>query len=278
MQAIKNLQARLPPGLEKCACSYGLINPPPLPPQAGNILEGRIAQFREGLIEFCGCEWGQRYMKHLTKQEQAYESDTKLAKRLQLEARQRYQQSLMVDSGTPPKYAEFTLAGYVEKAGDDEGKVKAVKAIMEHYRTGEVSGRKGIFLWGESGVGKTGALTPLFSEYLSKFQIGIWVSYHELMASLKNFKEGSVEERIRQIKDCDYLFIDDLFDASAEKMSTDYERSQLFRIIEHRNTHGKTMFFTSNVDLETISDEAHRRIARRIAENCAIIKVGGKQL
>lgn len=180
-------------------------------------------------------------------------------------------------AGVPPKYATFTFKDFRAKAALDRQKALAVLLIENYLANGWKTdeGKRGIFLYGPSGTGKTGALTPLFCYMLKQGMSGIWIGYADLMAQLRDFGSGQVEQRLEACRNAGVLMIDDLFDPAAKNVS-DYARECLYRIIEFRQSHDKPMFFTSNVDPHKIEDVAHRRIARRIYDNCSVAHVGGK--
>ena len=51
---------------------------------------------------------------------------------------------------------------------------------------------------------------------------------------LRDFDSGKVRERVEMAKSVDVLFIDDFGDPMAERSATDYARSVVYEIIDHR--------------------------------------------
>ena len=265
-------------------CSFGIVYAPPLRdiPHL-SLFDQRLIQFRAGDIEFCDCAAGKGYATMLAAKDQDYkplEEELAEIRRLNEERRQR---RLFENAGIPPKYRELTFKSFLALAGGDPGKAAAIRAVRSYFDEGYVEtkrGRKvGILLHGEPGVGKTGCLSPLFVHMVRDRQkSGLWVQYNELLASLRDFESGQVEERMRACQTVDYLFIDDFGDPAAQRSASDYSRDMMFRIIDYRNNHGLPMFVTSNLDLEKMTDQFDRRIVRRLADNCVFVRMAGAPL
>ena len=189
---------------------------------------------------------------------------------------------LWSSAGVPPKYADYTLNGYVKKVGNDPGKRAAIDSIKHYYEHGSAPAgdynRTGILLYGDPGQGKTGALAPLFTHLIRSGHEGLWLQYNDFLDDMRDFDSGNVRPRMEQCKDIDYLFIDDFGDPEAGKAATDYARDVMFRIIDHRVNGNKPMFITTNLSPQQISQQFHGRTARRIAEVCVLVEVNGRSL
>lgn len=242
--------------------------------------EVRTAQHAAGELLFCDCQQGNRWRAFFNLPQP--ESQREILQRNATEATGRRRQSLWDNAGVPAKYEGFTLKSFRDVAGKDQGKQEAFDAIMTYHRDGGllIEGiiKVGIFLHGDPGVGKTGILSPLFVDLLKQGYSGLWVQYNELMASLRDFESGNVQERIEMCQSVDYLFIDDFGDPGSFRGATDYARDTMFRIIDHRNNNTLPMFVTSNLDMEQIGDQFHVRLARRLGQSCAVVKMAGRAL
>ena len=242
--------------------------------------EVRTAQFANGELQFCECGQGNRWRKLFNLPQP--ESQRELLERNAVQAAERRRQSLWENASVPPKYKDFTLKTFIALAGSDPDKQAAIRAVRKYHEEGGllIEGliKVGIFLHGDPGVGKTGILSPLFVHMLRQGSSGLWVQYNELMASLRDFGSGNVQERIEMCQTVDYLFIDDFGDPGSFRGATDYARDTMFRIIDHRNNNTLPMFVTSNLDMAQIGDQFHIRLARRLGESCAVIKMGGRAL
>jgi len=254
----------------ECTCAFGLVNPPKPSPNLP-LYEARLAQYMAGGLEFCGCENGQRYQVYFQDKAAEYKPDG-----LRLEEQRLAQ--LWKNAGVPPQYAQYTLKGYADIAGKDPGKMEAITALKAIQRETTYKDKFGLVLWGEPGVGKTGALSPLFVHLLRNGCAGLWIQYNELMASLRDFESGEVEMRVQKYKTIEYLFIDDLGDPMAEAAATAYARECLMRIVDYRKNHGLPILATSNLNLDAMEQQFHKRIVQRLQETCTVIEVKGKVL
>lgn len=243
------------------------------------MTEADVLLWRAGLLKFCECEAGaasQRTIEWAVEKMADRVADFQQAA---AEAQQRRLERIFDSAQVPPRFAGLTLAGYVKLAGDDPGKRAAIEAVRGYYTNGWVDyhggKRYGLLLYGKTDQGKTGALCPLFTNYVRAGNSGLWVQYNDLLASLRQFEGGQVEERIAACKHVDYLFIDDFGDPGADRTATDYSRDVLFRILDHRNNYQKATFATSNLHPERMDKQFHERIVKRLAELCAIVEVSG---
>lgn len=257
-------------------CQFGLLHPPDA---SGFLADTRRAQFENGELSFCDCAAGKAYAAFLSYKHASMEVEIAEARRA-ADARRR--ERIFANAGVPPRYAEFTLQSYIELAAGLPGKDTAIGVVRYYLDNGQAyDGTRtypGLFFWGEPGVGKTGLLSPLFMHLLRNGKSGVWISYPDLMAALRSFEDGNVEERMAELQRTDILFIDDFGDPDSQRAASDYSRDTIFRIIDHRLTHQLPMFITSNLGPGAVVDQFHQRIARRINEACLAVRVTGKPL
>lgn len=262
-------------------CTQGLVNPPELR-RDRPLYQERLTQFRFGHLQFCNCDAGQAYRSYVTgAADRQHQEDSEMADLPRRMAEQRLSR-LFDSAGVPGKYAEFTLAGFERLAGADPGKRDAV-TILRHYEqhgfaTQHGERKSGIVFWGVPSTGKTGSLAPLFTHMVRQGNSGLWVQYNQLMAEMRRFEDGQVDERMAACQTVDYLFIDDLGDPAAQKTATDYARDVLFRIIDHRTSRNMPNFVTTNLSPQELADQFHQRIARRLLAACAVVNMGGRIL
>ncbi|MEI3596990.1 MULTISPECIES: primosomal protein DnaI [unclassified Oceanobacillus] len=110
--------------------------------------------------------------------------------------------------------------------------------------------KKGIYLHGIFGVGKTFLLGALANE-LKKYNISSTIIYmpefvREMKASLK---DDSVNEKMDLFKTTDILMLDDI---GAEMHSAWFRDEILSSILQYRMMEGLPVFFTSNYNLEQL--------------------------
>lgn len=143
------------------------------------------------------------------------------------------------------------------------------------------SGRRGFFIHGSTGVGKTTALA-LFVEMYFKEMIYrrnkkfLW--RFENCASLimtvqRSFKRDGEEayNLLDVIAQVPFLAIDDL---GATK-PTDFVRQAIYYIINERESYLRPTFITSNFSLEELNDQFDPRISSRIAGMCDVVEMKG---
>lgn len=111
---------------------------------------------------------------------------------------------------------------------------------------------RGLYLYGDPGVGKTFIFILLANKLIQKKHTVCFISWPEFIMEIKkSFKNGAndMDKKIEQIKICDYLFIDDL---GAESISS-WERDEiLFSILNARTLPLKTTFINSSYNLNDL--------------------------
>ena len=258
-------------------CAFGLVNPP-APNDKLPLYEARLAQYAAGDLVFCECDKGAKYRTYLQRLSSEHVTTTDELERIKARYHEDKQRRLWENAGIPPKYADYTFRSYMDMVKGEKGKAEAITAIREMFENTTYKGKFGLVLWGAPGVGKTGALSPLFVHLLKQGASGLWVQYNELLAQLRDFESGHVDERMKACQTVEYLLIDDLGDPMAERSATDYARDCLFRIIDHRKNHGLPVLATSNLNLDGLEQQFHKRIVQRLTETCNVIEVKGKVL
>jgi DNA replication protein DnaC len=238
-----------------------------------------------GDLVFCECKAGQAYRTSLAKRANQL-SDTDRQKIDVAAAKRRKQAKAFEIGNIPPKYAEFTLAGYFKLVSGDKDKKPVLHLLRQYANDSKVKTedgeRNGVFLWGNSDQGKTGALSPVFLKMVKELNMtGLWLQYNTMMANLKDFSDegrDDVSKRLRACKEVEILFIDDLGDPLNTKGVSDYDRDTMFQILDYRNTNMLPTLITSNLAPEQLALMFHERVMKRIREMCAIVEVKGKSM
>lgn len=230
--------------------------------------------FMTGNLILCECEAGERMRAGLMKRANA--PDDAVTQQVAVaEAVKRRKEKLFKEASVPPRFSSFTFNGYVAQAKGDPGKQKMIETILAHYKgTNE---KLGIMLCGPTGLGKTGALSPLFLHYMDKGYSGLWLPYFDMMAGFKDFESGQVSAKIALAQDVNLLFIDDMGDPKRQA-ATDYEREVVFRLVDHRNNYGLPMFITSNLSLDMLDGYYRPELVKRLYEACDVVPVTGKRI
>lgn len=133
--------------------------------------------------------------------------------------------------------------------------------------------RKGIYLWGPVGSGKTYAAYAIRKHVEEEMKLHVRLySAPDMFEMIKDdyaHRDSFNLERILDFKGL--LIIDDL---GAEKAS-EWVSATFFRIINKRYELVLPTIITSNLDLGELSDRIGDRVPSRIAEMCDIIKLEG---
>ena len=146
------------------------------------------------------------------------------------------------------------------------------KDMVEQIKKGE-----GVYLFGESGVGKT-YLFYAFSKNIIKqgyevliLNTGIFLEELRLDFNKKYYgNEKSLFQEILDFKGI--LFFDDI---GAEK-SSDWTRERLYLILNKRDEDVLPTFFTSNLDLSSLAEQVGDRITSRISGITTRIELKGE--
>lgn len=125
----------------------------------------------------------------------------------------------------------------------------------------------GVYIWGNSGIGKTHLLIATMRECIMHSKSCAFMRYS---LELKNYKDFKYDRDFfyDKFSKCEYLFIDDFGSVGTRDDGNDV----LFGILQRRieNKKGKKIFVTSNIPLTSISDD---RVKSRISGMCVGYKV-----
>jgi len=262
-------------------CRFGIVDPPPLQRYVP-LYQERLIQYAAGELTLCTCEAG-RAMAHWMEAtgEQERQKDASLADLPRRMEAQRLE-SMFRSANIPERYSAYTIAGFERIADGDPGKRDAITAIRQYdelgYAVQDGAQHAGIMLWGPPGVGKTGSLSPLFTELVRRGASGLWLQYNQFMADMRRFEDGQVDARMEACQTVRYLFLDDLGDPAAQKAATDYARDVMFRVIDYRTSRNMPLFITTNLSPKDLAEQFHARTARRLLSACAIVHMTGRTL
>lgn len=146
------------------------------------------------------------------------------------------------------------------------------KALAEGY---------GIYLFGDSGTGKTHLTACMCNELISQFQECLFTNFFEISKLIKSTwnKNTDAANIIKKICEVDFLFIDDLGTEKLQRNGEDnWLQEQVFDIINKRYNNRKPTIFSSNYSLnELITDRGMmQKTVDRINEmSTATIKLTG---
>ncbi len=164
---------------------------------------------------------------------------------------------------------ELQEASFKNIYKDDKARLPILKYFKD-FMTAYPKEKKGLYLTGSFGSGKTYLIASLFNEMAKKGVKSSLVYYPELLRSLKSSFSSDYEEKFDYIKKVPLLLLDDI---GAENVTSWSRDEVLGPILQYRMEEGLPTFFTSNLtitelenNLITKNSASEKVKARRIAE------------
>jgi DNA replication protein DnaC len=146
-------------------------------------------------------------------------------------------------------------------------KIEDCSELIKNAVKKAVAEEKGIFLYGNTGVGKT-----FFCHTLQNSNKGKVENFVSLLYEFRDYiQNGFYNDKIKSLCDSEYLIIDDI---GAEKTS-DFVVEFLYTIVNRRYENMKRTVMTTNLSLVDFEKRYGDRILSRISEMCVIVEVNG---
>lgn len=186
-----------------------------------------------------------------------------------LDAQKKYQQNVYTID-IPKEIKEASMRDIHTDDKERFEVIKWLKEFIDDYKQGHP--RKGLFLTGNFGCGKTYLISAMLNELAKQnHQVAI-IYYPELLRSLKESfnDEYSFQELFNKVKKSELLLIDDI----GAETTTQWGRDEILgTILQYRMQEKLVTFFTSNLSLKeleehiSISNKGVEKVkARRIIE------------
>lgn len=134
-----------------------------------------------------------------------------------------------------------------------------------------------LFLYGNTGVGKTFLSNCIAKELIDRSHCVIYFTAFDLFQSLaKNTfrKDQAISDLQEDILSCDLLIIDDL----GTELTNSFVTSSLFQCINERIMRKKSTIISTNLSLDQFHEVYSERIFSRITSNYTMIKLIGKDI
>jgi len=141
--------------------------------------------------------------------------------------------------------------------------------------------RKGLFLWGNPGTGKTLLSSIMLTEIIARHAVeGRFVKisrnfFNRLKATFHEASEtyGQSSQIEKEVQEVDILVIDDF----GVQRDSPWEQETLYNLVDARYEAEKFTVFTSNLNpLKAFKDLSEGRILSRIKEMCHILELSGE--
>lgn len=150
-----------------------------------------------------------------------------------------------------------------------------IQSLVENIK----ESRKGIYIYGTCGTGKTHICYAIASKINNeKFKIRVW-SLPELLRYIKRdydeLNKGKDFENTNFAQVMNYNGILVIDDIGTEKMS-EWVEETLYAIINRRYEDVMPTIFTSNYSPEELTSRLGDRIVSRIVGSCDVIELSGK--
>ncbi len=136
---------------------------------------------------------------------------------------------------------------------------------------------RNLFLYGDTGVGKTFLSNCIAKELIDKAFSVIYMTSFEFfntMAKSKFEKDAAAEMMCEHIFDCDLLIIDDL----GTELANSFTISQLFLCLNERLLKKRSTIISTNLSLDSIVDIYSERTFSRITSNYTMLKLTGDDI
>lgn len=134
-----------------------------------------------------------------------------------------------------------------------------------------------LFLYGDTGVGKTFLSNCIAKELIDKSFSVIYFSsfeFFDTLAKSKFEKDADADEMNEHIFNCDLLIIDDL----GTELANSFTVSQLFLCLNERLLRGKSTIISTNLTLDSLVDIYSERTFSRITSNYTMLKLTGDDI
>ncbi len=171
----------------------------------------------------------------------------------------------------------YNIPSYIKTASfdeiyvDDKNRVEIIKYIKSYFDNYFKNRKKGLYVSGNFGSGKSYIIASLFNELAKKDVKSAIIYFPEFLRSLKTgFDDNTYQERFEHIKKIPLLLIDDI----GADVVTPWGRDEILgSILQYRMEEDLATFFTSNLTLEELEnhlsiskDKVDKVKARRIIE------------
>ena len=167
----------------------------------------------------------------------------------------------------------FKLSLYPDENPDKIGKTPFAYASEALAVAGEFvknfdSRHDNIFIYGNTGVGKTLLSACIAGELIQTTHSVIYLTAVDFFQRLEEYEENS------SLVECDLLIIDDL----GTELTNVYTNSKLFYCLNERLLRQKSTIISTNLNLDKLEDTYTERITSRILSSYIILKLTGEDL
>ena len=178
----------------------------------------------------------------------------------------------------------FNLSYYSEKNTDNvtskssRENMSEILEISKHFVEYFGTEFENLFIYGETGVGKTFLTNCIAKELMDKSYSVIYMSAVHMFEVLADEqfgrKEKNVPAGVQDLTECDLLIIDDL----GTELVNSFTASSLFNCLNERFLRKKPVIISTNLPIGEVRELYSERVFSRIASNYRVIKIFGEDL
>lgn len=194
-----------------------------------------------------------------------------------------YTQSNMKEILESENFEHFSYEYYSASITNPSTMLSALDAIKEtvaecknfvHHFDSEF---RNLFLFGDTGVGKTFLSNCIAKELMDTYHSVIYFTAFQLFDLLaKNTfsKENDAEDLYEYVFDCDLLIIDDL----GTELTNSFVSSQLFLCLNERILRKKSTIISTNLPIDIFVETYSERVFSRISSHYTMMKLFGDDI
>ena len=167
----------------------------------------------------------------------------------------------------------FSLSYYKDEA---YGMMVKILNYTQDYAYNFTTGSPNVFLFGDTGLGKTHLSLAIANEVIKKGYTVIYDSAVNILQTIQK-EQYSYEhsaDMIKSVNDVDLLILDDL----GTEYQTQFFTSTVYNIINPRLNRSLPTIISTNLDYYDLSERYNDRVASRIITNYTILQFAGEDI
>lgn len=180
------------------------------------------------------------------------------------------------------RFEDFKLDYYSDEKSAELGgesprkRMEGILAFCKEYAATFDTDSQSIFMYGETGLGKSHLSLAIAAEVIGKGYTVIYNSAQNILTKLSNIQFGKVDDLTYEpmLLECDLLVIDDL----GAEFRTQFTQAAVYNIINTRMNSGLPTIISTNITLEELADIYTQRIASRIIGEYEVIRFVGDDI
>lgn len=197
-----------------------------------------------------------------------------------------YQQSNIMDLLYHENFNTFSYSYYSENGTNSATgvsplqNIKKVVSVCNDFINTFETNYTNLFIYGETGVGKTFLTNCIAKEIIDKSYSVIYLSAIKMFDILAkatfhyDAEDYNTDYIMKHIHECDLLIIDDL----GTELTNTFTSSALFGCINERYLNKKSTIISTNYSIEDMKNCYSERIFSRITSNYTLLKIYGDDI